>query len=67
MEKSARKYTPGSNLAAMSPEGRARAEAFLSDEFGQMLVDNLNRNVLKHYEMLEKEAQEKKDQPQAKD
>jgi len=46
MGKLARKYTPGSNLAAMSPEERAKWDAFVSDEFGQLLVDNLNRNVL---------------------
>jgi hypothetical protein len=46
MGKSARKYTPGSNLAKMSPEGRARRERFFSPEFSQSLVDNLNRNVL---------------------
>ena len=60
MGKLARKYTPGSNLAAMSPEKRARAEAFLNG-MGQILVDNLNRNVRKHYGMDEKEKQEEQD------
>ncbi len=46
MEGSAKKSTRVSNLEKMSPEGKAKAKFFLSDEFGQMLVDNLNRNVL---------------------
>ena len=45
MGKLARKYTPGSNLAAMSPEKRAKLEE-LDATLGQLLVDNLNRNVL---------------------
>ena len=45
MAGSAKKYTPGSNLAKMSPEQRAKVEAFRKN-LGQRLVDNLNRNVL---------------------
>jgi len=45
MAESAKKYTPGSNLAKLSPEKRAKVEAFRRD-LGQRLVDNLNRNVL---------------------
>jgi len=45
MGKLARKYTPGSNLAAMSPEKRAKLEE-LDATLGQLLVDNLKRNVL---------------------
>ena len=45
MAESAKKYTPGSNLAKMSPEQRGKVEAFRKD-LGQRLVDNLNRNVL---------------------
>ncbi len=45
MAESAKKYTPGSNLAKMSHEQRAKVEAFRKN-LGQRLADNLNRNVL---------------------
>jgi hypothetical protein len=45
MAESAKKRIPGSNLAKMSPEKRAKVESFRSN-LGQKLVDNLNRNVL---------------------
>ncbi len=62
MGKPVKEYTPGSNLAAMSPEKRARWEALISDEFGQMLVDNLNRAVLRDCERREREEQQRREQ-----
>ncbi len=44
MEKSARKYTPGSNLASMTPEERAEVEEFHASV--KYAADYLNRSVL---------------------
>ncbi len=44
MGKSARKYTPGSNTASMSPERRAKSERFHASL--KYAADYLNRNVL---------------------
>ncbi len=45
MGKLTRKYTPGSNLASMSPEKRAKAEAFLHEDMDQVFADALNKGV----------------------
>jgi hypothetical protein len=68
MEESAKKYIPGSNLAKMSPEKRAKLAAW-DAELGQLLVDNLNRNVLleeAERRPLTQEEQEKLDALMAK-
>jgi hypothetical protein len=45
----------------MTPEERADHEAFLSDEFGQLLVDNLKRGIEENDEKRKRlmEAKEK--------
>ncbi len=44
MGKLTKEYTPGSNLAAMSPEKRAEFLAF-GENLGQVFADALNKGV----------------------
>ncbi len=62
MGKPVKEFTPGSNLAAMSPEKRARWEALISDEFGQILVDGLNKGMERDYERRKREEQQRREQ-----
>jgi hypothetical protein len=69
MEESAKKSTRVSNLEKMSPEKRAKWDAFVSDEFGQLLVDNLKRGIEENdekWKRLMEGEQRKKDQAEGK-
>lgn len=61
MGKPVKEYTPGSNLAAMSPERRAEVEAF-QKEITQAMVDGLNRAVQSDSERREREERRRREQ-----
>jgi hypothetical protein len=68
MEESAKKFIPGSNLAKMSPEKRAKLAEF-DAELGQLLVDNLKRGIEEdeeEWKQLMEAKQKKKDQAEGK-
>ena len=69
MEESAKKRIPGSNLAKMSPEKRAKVEAFRA-ALDKYLVEALNQGVMENEERwrrLKEAEQKEKSQGEEKD